>query len=215
MTKELDENTYIRITPQQLTLSLIRRLASEIAKRTNFDVHNWWLIIPDLDNALTCQLIAYLSGTMQLGALSKEHQELFLIYLNDNHLPGVTWPTNKKGKQVREKIAPLRELLERAMDPKFSFIDNTQNFLRLNEKELVDILKLHEFRNDLAHVKPRNWSLEVIGIPRMATACVKAIEQLFANCSARIHLTVAEIEEMDANQKLILDALSPTQIKKL
>jgi hypothetical protein len=145
---------------------------------------------------------------MQLGALKKEPQLAMLKYFNDSQLPNNRWPTDKKGNQLREEIAPLSELLGRAMDPNFTFMHNAEHPLNLSDEEVTDINELHEHRNNLAHIKPNHWSLETTGLPRKAAAIIKAIEHLFVNCPARIHLESDEINVMEGHLRAIRQQLT-------
>ncbi len=189
---------HIRVTPQLLSLLTIQRIETYIATLPA-EPSNWWFAIQDFDLALTAQMIAFLSGTMQLGALKKGHQTQMQSYLNQH----TAHPTDKKGNQLKCEISPFSELLERSMDPKFGFINNSQNPLVLTSPQERDILKLHDFRNDLAHVQPVDWHVQISGLPRMALACNYAIDHLFSHTSTRVHLSVAQINKNQKNLKRI------------
>jgi hypothetical protein len=201
---------YIKISPQDLVVLLVARLLRDI-EYVDSNPTNWWFIVQDLELALTAQLVAFLSGSMQIGALTQEHQVIMSTYINDRS-PTKQWPKDKRGKPIKEKLAPFHELIERATDPnrQISCIGETRLILTIAEKD--DIIKIHEFRNDLAHVKPRSWHLQVNGLPRMAAACVKAIENLFSNSSQKIHLTELERTETEKRLKLLLQRLNSMQI---
>jgi hypothetical protein len=202
---------YIEIRPQDFVLLLIARLQRDI-ELAQINPTNWWFIIQDLDLALTAQLVAFLSGTAQIGALTKKHQEIMWAYLNDGSADK-QWPKDKRGKPILQQLDHFKELLARATAPnhQLSYGDKTQ--LILSDAEKKDVLKIHSFRNNLAHVKATSWFVEVVGLPRMATVCVKAIEHLFSNCSQRVHLTELEIAQTEASLKSILDRLFSMQIK--
>jgi hypothetical protein len=206
-----DLDGYIEIRPQDFVVLLVSRLRRDV-EQVNNDPANWWFIVHDLELALSAQLVAYLSGTAKIGALTTEHQKVILAYLNDKS-EAKQWPKDKRGNPIVEKLAPFRELLARATDPNcpLSYVGETR--LTLSDAEEKDILKIHSFRNDLAHVKPKSWYLEVVSLPRMATACVNAIKHLFSNCSQRIHLSDLEIDHTEKTLKLILDHLGAMQTK--
>jgi hypothetical protein len=202
---------YIEIRPQDFVLLLVARLQKDI-EQVNIIPANWWFIIQDLESALTAQMVAFLSGSLQIGALTTEHQKVKLAYLNDMS-EAKQWPKDKRGNPIVEQLAPFGELLARATDPNrpLSYVGDTR--LTLSEAEKKDILKIHSFRNDLAHVKPTSWYVEVVGLPRMATVCIKAIEHLFSNYSQRAYLTELKITQTEASLKLILACLSSIQIE--
>jgi hypothetical protein len=206
-----DLDGYIEIGPQALVVLLVSRLQRDV-EQVNNDAANWWFIVQDLDLALSAQLVAYLSGTANIGALTIEHQKVILAYLNDRS-EAKHWPKDRRGNPLVGKLAHFEELLRRATDPDHKLNNPPETRLILSDAEKKDILKVHSFRNDLAHVKPTSWYLEVVGLPRMATACVNAIKHLFSNCSQRIHLSDLEIDDTEKTLKLILDHLGAIQTK--
>jgi hypothetical protein len=206
-----DLDGYIEISPQDFVILLVARLRRDVEQVIN-DPANWWFIVHDLELALSAQLVAYLSGTANIGALTNEHQKVMWAYLNDKS-EARQWPKDKRGNPLVEKLAHFKELLRRATDPDHQLNYPPETRLILSESEKKDILKVHSFRNDLAHVKPRSWYVEVVGLPRMAIACVNAIRQLFSNCSQRIQLSDLEIDHTEKTLKLILDHLDAMQTK--
>ena len=199
------DDKYIEMTPQILAILTVQRIASYIGA-LNREPGIWWFAIQDFDLALYSQLIAFLSGTTQLGAVKIGHQTKMLDYLNDN-AQNRSYPTDKNGNALKCEIAPFSELLVRSTDPKFGFINNAQSHLILSDDQRRDILKLHEFRNDLAHVQPVSWYVEKSGLPRMTEACTFAIEHLFKHCTARIHLSQQQIDTNEKNLAVIAKAL--------
>lgn len=197
--------THIEVTPQLLSVLTLERLAISLDQLA-VEPSNWWHAIQDFDLALMAQLIASLSGTTQLGALETNAQVAMLEYLDCDN-PTKTYPVDRRGNPVEDKIASLAELLKRALDPQFSYINNSQSPLRLSKSQREDILKLHEFRNKLAHVRPLSWHLELKGLPRMALACTYAIQHLFTYSSQRIHLSESHVENAEANLRKISQAL--------
>ena len=157
---------------------------------------------------MTSQLISFLSGTTQVGALVLGHQKKMLEYLNNSHT-GVSFPTDRKGNPLQGDIAHFAELLDRARNPKFAFIENSKTFLSLSSQQAKDILKLHDFRSNLAHVQSTSWFVETAGLPRMATASLDAMKHLFNHCTQRIHLSNAQIQWMDRNLQHLKKVLAP------
>ena len=199
------EDNYIEVTPQILAVLTIERIASYIDE-LHREPAKWWFAIQDFDLSLYSQLIASLSGTMQLGALTKAHQKIMLEYYENGNRQE-TLPTEKNGKPL-ESIADFRQLLDRSLDSSFGFIDNSQFPLMLKENQKKDILKLHTFRNNLAHVRPKSWYVEKTGLPRMAQACIYAIEHLFKHSNARIHLKETDVSKNEKNLVAIAAALA-------
>jgi hypothetical protein len=199
---------YIQITPQILAVECIERIAASTYVAVHKQPMQWWFIISETHLALTAQLVATLSGTMQIGALKSAHQTLFLEYLNsESSNSPKPHPQDKKGSQLKGDIASFEVLIGRALDPEFPFKSGTLPLLILNHADKADINRLHDFRNDLAHVQPTNWSLEIGGLPRIARAAVSAIGQLFESSSQRLHLEENDILRMEASLKIILQIL--------
>ena len=199
-----NESQYIEMTPQILAVLTIERIASYIDDLRH-EPAKWWFAIQDFDLALYSQLIASLSGPMQLGALTEDHQKIMLDYCNSRNIEKKL-PIDKNGKPL-EAIASFKQLLNRSLDSKFHFIDNSEFPLILNANQEKDILKLHAFRNNLAHVRPKSWHVEITGLPRMAQACTFAIYHLFKHCTVRFHLTGLQINKNEKNLTAIAAAL--------
>lgn len=197
--------THIEVSPQLLSVLTIQRLATGLDQLA-VEPSNWWHAIQDFDLALMSQLIAFLSGTTQLGALKKNAQEKVWEQLESRSATNEILK-DKRGKPIEDEIASLTELLNRALDPKFPFVDNSLSPLRLSKAQKDDILRLHRFRNNLAHVRPLSWSVEVVGLPRMALACTYAIQHLFTHSTQRIHLSDQQVESAEANLATISQAL--------
>ncbi len=189
------DSSYIHLTPLRMAILHVDRIASSVAKVETSN-ENWWHIITDADNALTCLLVSYLSGSMQIGALEKKCRDLWHERL-DSSPSNPTQPVDKSTSPIPERIANLGELLERASDRNYGYASHS-GALQLSNQEMKDVLRLHDFRNDIAHVKPRSWSLEVVGLPRILLVVMKAITLLFENSQEKIHLKEAEVSRMES-----------------
>lgn len=185
-------NGYIDIKPQDFAVLLVARLRRDLEQVT-ITPSVWWFVVEDLDLTLTAQLVSALSGSMQIGALRSDHQSIMYAYLND-HTNGKPGPKDNTGKPLVEKLANFDELLQRAIIPEGFNAHFSDTPLVLTATEKKDILRIHEFRNKLAHIKPVSWSLETSGLPRMTLAVLKAIIHLFEHSSQIIHLRESDIE---------------------
>ena len=186
---------YISITPESLAVECMHRVATELDAAIHGESMRWWFVITDIDQAITSALVAALSGTAGIGALNKEDQIAWLNYFEESRTD------NKARPPKNQKLTTLRELLSRAKDPEN--MDRMGPPLLLDTKQESDILRIHDFRNDLVHVKPVSWSLEVTGLPRMIGAAVKAIQKLFDLPPFRLHLEDEDIERMEISLKSI------------
>ncbi len=186
---------YIDITPERLAVECTHRVATELDDAIHRNSMRWWFVITDAEQAITSALVAALSGTAEIGALRKEDQIAWLNYFEDSRTDKNVRPPEK------QKLATLRELIARAKDPEN--LNRMGPPLLLNEKQESDILRVHDFRNDLLHVKPVSWSLEITGLPRMVGAVIEAIQQLFDLPRFRLHLEEEDIERMQTSLKSI------------
>lgn len=201
------DNNYLNITPQLLAVECVERAAGIVPQATQFDPIQWWFIITDIHTALTAQLVASLSGTMQIGALVDEHQKFHIAHWNNCSDSRPENPVDKKGRPFDDKIAFFSVLMERACNPHYEHKPSIGSTLCLSPDQKKDIESLNKFRNDLAHVQPRQWYLEIGGLPRIIRAASSAITQLFESSSQRIHLRDEDITRMDRCLKSIDDNL--------
>jgi hypothetical protein len=71
-----------------------------------------------------------------------------------------------------------------------------------------DLKKLHtEFRNQFTHFAPMQWSIEVVGLPRIAKAALDLIEDAVQKHQVEIHLTCNMKKHLAENLKVIREAL--------
>jgi hypothetical protein len=66
--------------------------------------------------------------------------------------------------------------------------------LLLNEQQRIDLQALNGLRDDIEHVKPANWSIQVAGLPRIMGSAAEALGQLFEMGPVRLHLSDAELD---------------------
>ena len=89
-------------------------------------------------------------------------------------------------------MAPFKDLLRRAQESE-SASDMGGSVLVLSDAQQRDLALLNRLRDDIEHVKPRSWSLEISGMDRIVLAATHALEQLLAMAPVRHHLTVRQL----------------------
>ena len=187
---------YIDITPASLAVHCVERAAQEVQDATRGTPMRWWFAISDIDQALTAALVEVLTGTAGIGALTERLQIEWLTYFGEG------------GKAPKEsRLAPFDDLLERAQDVANSH--DMSGTLLLSVEDKKDILRLHEFRNNLLHVKPVSWSLEITGLPMMIGAVTKALKQLFEMNPLNLHLDEHEVQRANEAIDKILKLIDP------
>jgi hypothetical protein len=130
----------------------------------------------ELHRALYCALITVLSGKAEIGAYPEWLQVKWIEYFEKSRTDPDVKPPEK------DFVAPFTELFSRAENV-------SPPLLQLTLDQRADILKLNEFRGDLEHVKPRTWSLEIGGLPRMSMVAADAFEMLLPSFSHRLDET--------------------------
>jgi len=182
------DDLYARTSPALLAMHACERAAAEYDAAMSGETERWFFAITDVHQALTAALVETLSGTAGIGALPTKLQKQWLDYFEARRAADIQPP-------VDDRVITFGELLDRARDP--ANCHNMQGTLTLTEDEKQDLLSLNDFRNDLAHVKPRGWSLEIAGLPRIFGAAAKTMRQLFDMASLRLHLEEGEIERVE------------------
>jgi hypothetical protein len=189
-------NDYIHITPATLAVHAIERAALEVHAAANDKPDRWWFAITDAHQALTAALVETLVGTAGIGAYDKPLQRAWLDYYE------VSRTDNSAKPPEDDRVLPFPALLDRAQDKKSR--RDMGGTLVLTDSDKKDLRRLNSFRNDLDHVKPRGWSLEKAGLPRIIGAAAEAMRQLFMMHPLRIHLEENELERAEEALAVIL-----------
>jgi hypothetical protein len=150
-------NGYLRTDELRETVEALRKVADEL-EAAQTDSYAWkWAIIA-MQNAVQNAIVAAISGTDQLGALTKKAAREWLeAYEKDRADYPEPW------------LANFLELYDR-MKSRTSF-PATAEIDR-------DIMRLVEFRNDFMHFTPKGWSIQVAGLPRILLTALTVVEHL-------------------------------------
>lgn len=181
---------YARTSPMQLCLLYLEQAALEAARALK-DPQRWFFAAPEMHRALNCALVAALSGPESIGAYPvKARQEWIAHFRKEN------WPDLPRPREGR--VEAFTDLLRRAQDPSDFWMEGRP--IKLTDAQRADLAALTKLRNDMEHVKPRGWSIEVAGLPRMLTAAAEAINQLLQE---RRCLTGFEEEDEERAKRFI------------
>lgn len=148
---------YLRTDEVRELVEALRQVATQlVAART--DNYAWkWAIIA-MQNALQNAIVLTISGTDQLGALSKKAaREWMEAYEQDRADYPEPW------------LASFLELYGR-MKQRTHFSTSTDADR--------DIERLVKFRNDFIHFTPKGWSIELAGLPRILQNALAVVEHL-------------------------------------
>jgi hypothetical protein len=178
----------IETSPHHLSMLCVVRADLTISQ-TTADRAQWFLVIADLHRALNCALVAALRGTAGIGAYPAKLQRQWLEYFDRDS--EVSPPPES------DRVESFLELLRRAQVASPHLQGDP---LALDAQGIKDLVKLNALRDDIEHVKPVAWYLEVSGLPRICRAAANALSQLFSLPPVYIHLS--ELELADARRAI-------------
>jgi len=150
-------NEYLRTDEIRELVEALRKVAQELESAPT-DNYAWkWAIIA-MQNAVQNAIVAAISGTDQLGALTKKAAREWLeAYEQDRTDYPEPW------------LAGFMELYGRAKSrtgfPATPEIDK-------------DIASLVGFRNSFIHFTPKGWSIHLAGLPRILRNALSVVEHL-------------------------------------
>ena len=154
-----------------------------VSLRTDREQLPWTIIA--LHGATQAAMIAHLTGTAGLGALSKTSAIELLSALNGEG----AYPDSLH-------VAPFLQLVRRLRSAK-NQIEVAGAPVELTGAELRSLKLLNALRNDFIHFSPRGWSLEISGLPVLGQACVTIMRGV-CHGGWLIHLEPTEVEEYAA-----------------
>jgi hypothetical protein len=128
------------------------------------DPYRWKWVILAAHNALHSFLVAAISGSDLLGAMT----EKYAAHWRERYERGVR-PT------MAERLADFPELLRRAEGLK-GYVDSSP--LRPSDEERASAERLNRWRSDFIHYKPGSMSIEVSGFPKIIGDALSLAEHL-------------------------------------
>lgn len=166
-------NDYLRTDEIRELVEALRKVADEL-EAAKSDSYAWkWAIIA-MQNAVQNAIVAAISGTAQLGALTKRAAREWLeAYENDRTNHPEPW------------LANFLELYERM---------KAQTGFAATAEGNKDVERLVSFRNDFMHFAPKGWSIQLAGLPRILRNALSIIEHL----GWKGHITWYEEEDQEA-----------------
>jgi hypothetical protein len=173
---------FIETSPHQLSALCVVR-ANRAIHEAATDPVQWFLAIVDLHRALNSALVAALRGSAGIGAYPLQLRRLWLDYFEQSRTKNVAVPH-------QDRVESFLELLSRAQK---ASPDLQGEPLKLGSQELKDLEKLNSLRDDIEHVKPTAWSLEVVGLPRIAKSAGTALAHLYLLPPVYMHLRDTEL----------------------
>jgi hypothetical protein len=154
---------YLRFDEMEDVLASLDLLAL-VVPLVNKQPSYWKWVILAAHAALQGAIVSALLDSTGISVLDKKSAREMLSWIN-----------TQDGEPPEERLADFNTLLARCR--RASCMDGRP--LKLSHLQRNDIQRLHkDFRNNFAHFKPKGWSIEVVGLPRIVRAAVDAIEML-------------------------------------
>ena len=149
-------STFLRTNEYSEAISSLKFFV-EIIPSINEDIYRWkWAIIA-LHNAVQGFMVLSLKGTDSLLILPDKQSTKWLdAYYNDQPLP-------------EERLDNFLHL--------FNKIQQYRNFPTSAQYQ-KHLEKLNSIRNNFIHFSPKNWSLEISGLPAICMDCLHVIHYL-------------------------------------
>jgi hypothetical protein len=148
---------YLHTDEREELVNALRKVRTELeAART--DDHAWKWVIHALQSAVQNAIVAAISGTDGLGALTdRSARERMEDYENDT------------GRHADAWLADFRELYRR-MKSRTAFPPSPD----VDE----DLGRLVRLRNQFEHFAPKGWSIQLAGLPRIVRNLLRVVEHL-------------------------------------
>ena len=164
---------YVRTDECQDVLASLEHCALSLSQARQSD-RAWKWVVLSLHSALQGAMVCHLSGTAQLGALTKECAEKWREWHDRNRRGEITWikgvdefggPIKRIGKKEdqppREFVANANELFKRLSCPSLRIDHGCGEIISITEKQRKSFKRLHNLRNEFSHFSPKGWSIEL------------------------------------------------------
>lgn len=174
-TSEFDD-VYSSLRETEHQLRRIQKVSTEAWK---------WATIA-LASACHGALVCNLSGTMQIGALTKCHAEQTIASFETNS--GLEPPK-------APKLAKPRELLKRARREDLRF-ERAGPALSVSSDQIRSFARLSHFRNQFLHFEPMGWSIEVSLLIATFSDILQIIDQVIDDGWSLRHLEEKKSDEL-------------------
>ena len=142
---------YIRTDECHDVLASLEHCSLSLRQARQSD-RSWKWVILSLHSALQGAMVCHLSGTAQLGALTKKEAKKWL----ERH-------EKKEDHAPRYYVASATELFFRLSCPS-SRIESGGEIIAVTSQQRKSFKRLHDLRNDFTHFSPNGWSIDKMSI---------------------------------------------------
>jgi hypothetical protein len=130
----------------------------------------WKWVIIGLHNALNGFMVLALRGTNNLNVLTEKCAKKWLKAYDSND-----------GKYSEPRLDDFLKLYEKIQSTRMNLYTISKSFIPTGTQN-SSVKKLNDFRNDFVHFVPKNWSIEVSGLPQITDDCLDVISFLAFDC---------------------------------
>ena len=158
------------------------------------DPHAWKWVILALHSALQGACVCHLLKTAQpLGAVTKSNEKEWITYFNEGQ-------TNPSIIRPKTKLMALPDLLKKVRKPNSAGRMPSAAKISISDRELQYLTKIHkEFRNQFTHFQPTGWSIEISGMPKLASLISRIISDILDCGCGFIHMNEVDRNSMKVN----------------
>ena len=208
-----DERQDALASLEQCALSLTRARRSEGA---------WKWVVLSFHSAFQGAMVCHLSGTAQLGALTRKSASEWLKWYerkNAGELETVREDVNEFGMVRRtyaskdappnERAAPPLDLLKR-LSCESARLEPAGGIITLTASQQKSFQRLNTLRNKLTHFRPKGWSIEIEFIKAAMEDVLDVLESIASDPWPFRHLSVEEHDRLRSTipeiRRLLSDA---------
>ena len=162
------------------------------------DTHAWKWVILSLHGALQGACVCHLSTTaIPVGAVERHNAIEWSKYFEARR-------TNPDAKLPDTRLMNLPDLLKTVRREGTCGSGWNEAAVKIDDNEINWLIRIHnECRNQLMHFSPTGWSIEVSGVPRLATLVTRIIGEIYSIGWAFRHLEEEERMELSNNLRLL------------
>lgn len=163
----------------------------------------WKWAILSLHNAFQGAMVCHLSGTAQLGALTKKSAIAWVDWHDRDRrgqieripdgvdkfgIPRFRFAARNDHPPL-ERLADSKELFIRLSNARERFEDGVGAVLNITQEQSVSFKRLHSLRNDFSHFTPKGWAIELRGLPTIFLDVVHMIREIAGDPWSFRHLS--------------------------
>ncbi len=175
------------------------------AQLADEDCQAWKWVAMALHSALQGACVCHLTTTATpVGAVTKRNAGQWLAYFEDRR-------TDPAAKRPKTQLMGLPDLLKAVRKPHSAGDRSNVNGIVITDSELSWLRRFHEdIRNQFVHFEPMGWSIEVSGLPEIATLVARIIGEMLHIGYAFRHQDLAQREKMQRSLRALASLDWPT-----